>query len=290
MADEWKLLIAKAGYNWNDADIRNIVFDSDKTMLKEAVILSGYLDFSPGDTYKEISIAHGLGYTPWFIPYMKNGTTGEEEVLPVIPVGIEGPAFSACVDSTHVKFKADFGYGYNEGFYPVDSFYTNDSSYYKAHVGDEDGGKDCAMCFKGDYMGPIIVEQGASIHSASIDFWVSEKTGSSDTKIKVWGIDVDDYNGGASSDLGLQKTDAFGEQNVAAGSNSYFGINVGSQVQEIVNRASYTPGAFGFFVFNNGSPSGCSVKDYNWNSFLRVRINGTLRLYFKAVVFADKIL
>jgi len=290
MADEYALIIAKAGYNYTDPDIRNLMFHSDKAMLKESSVVSGYVDFSPGDSYKELVIPHGLGYTPWFIPYMRNNSTAQEEILPVIPTGIEGPAFSAYADNTNIVFKADLYFGYNEALYSVNSYYTNSGTYLKAQVGEDGGGKDCMIYFDLDWFSPIEIVKYDTIDSATIDFWISQKGSSGDTKIKTWGIDIDDASGGADSDLGKAKTTAEGSQNVAAGAGSYFGINVKTQVQEIVNRSGWVKNSFGFYIFNDSSPSGVYVQDSNWNSFLTIRKSGTLRLYFKAVIFVDKIL
>ena len=66
-----KIRISKSGFNvLTETDTDNIVYDSDYDTLK--YYTSGYVNVTPVGADKEETVAHNLGYIPFFIAYVNN--------------------------------------------------------------------------------------------------------------------------------------------------------------------------------------------------------------------------
>lgn len=294
MTDSYKFIVAKNGYAYNNNDIRNIVFHSDYKLLKQYIEATGSLTFSAGETYKSVSLAHNLGYVPAYLPFIHwpdftSGVT-QYHLTPVYASGFMGDiAIVSYSDSSNIVFNAEV-YDVFTNYYPILFDYTDNYSNngnYNLCFGKEGGdGRDCAIRFYN-----IDLNKNQSITSATIEYWISEKGSStSDAKLQCWGIDEDDC-GEIWQNLGRDKTSARTTQNVAAGANSFFGINVTNQVREIIARNGWQNGNhMGFYIFDDGSPNNTHRRDSNYNTYLKIVLPGSHTMYFKALVFLDKIL
>jgi len=294
MTDQHKFIIAKNGYHYTDADIRNILFHSDYKLLKQFAELTGSLTFSAGETLKTISLNHNLGYVPAYLPFLHwpdfTDQVVQYHLTPVYASGIFGDlAIISYADSTKILFQAEV-YDVFTHYYPFMFDYTDNYSnngYYDLWFGKEGGsGRDCGIRFYN-----IGLNKNQSITSATIEFWISEKGSSTqDAKLQCWGIDEDDC-GEIWENLGREKTTARRTQNVAAGANSYFGIDVTEQVREIIARNGWANGNhMGFYIFDDGSPDNTHRRDSEYKTYLKIVLPGSHTMYFKALTFLDKIL
>jgi len=295
MTDSHKFIIAKNGYHYTDADIRNILFHSDYKLLKQFIELSGTLNFTAGDTHKTLSINHNLGYVPAYIPFLHwpdfYDSIVKYYLIPMYASGTFGElAIDSFVDSTKIQLNIDTPDIYKRYFpewWNYIELYSNDD-YYWLSVGNENGnGRDGAIRFSN-----IDLTKNQSITSATLNFYMSARGSSNqDVKIQTWGIDEDDC-GEIWGNLGREKTSARTAQNVSAGTlGEYFGINVTDQVREIIARNGWASGNhMGFYVFNDGSPNDAFRRDSDYQTYLEIVLPGNHTMYFKAVIFVDKIL
>ena len=293
MTNLYKFIIAKNGYAYNDADIRNILFHSDYKLLKQFAELSGTLNFQVDEEYKELTLYHNLGYVPVFLPFTERENWDGNLVSQLLPIAADGPTgyiyMDAYVDDTKIVFRVgtsdEFTYYYPFLFDGTDNYSNN--GYYDLWFGKEGGSsRDCAIRFYN-----IGLNKNQSILSATIEFWISEKGSSTqDAKLQCWGIDEDDC-GEIWENLGREKTTARRTQNVAAGANSYFGIDVTEQVREIIARNGWANGNhMGFYIFDDGSPDNTHRRDSEYKTYLKIVLPGSHTMYFKALTFVDKIL
>jgi len=259
--------------------------------------------FNPGDQNKTVDVTHSLGYVPAHIVLWQGSSlTSKQRLCPYLSANLDinGNAY-AFADSSKIQCKMNLIHPYNQiNITSVADGYSNGGLGNDSLLVGNNGGaaNDCGYRFTNVGAGVYFddtLPQGATIDSASVEFRVDTKYGSNDVSIKTWGIDEDNV-GSFGSDLGKAKTDAYSEQNVAAGSGSYFGINVKDQVQEIVNRAGWaTSNAMGFYTFNNGTPNDRVIEDeliYPGsanNTQLQIRKSGTVTVYFRVIIFKDKI-
>lgn len=294
MTDQFKFIVAKNGFGYNDADIRNIMFHSDYKLLKQFVELTGSLSFDADNLEKTLSINHNLGYVPAYIPFVNRPDVYDDYIekyslLNIYADGALGSlSLDSYVDSTKILFKAsvpDTFHVYSPFPFGYPDMYSNNGSYNLTFGKEGSDGRDGAIRFY-----DVNILKNTPITGATIEFWISEKGSStSDAKLKCWGIDEDDC-GEIWENLGREKTTAYTTQNVAAGASSYFGINVTEQVREIIARNGWSANNhMGFYIFNDGSPDNTFRRDYDYLTYLKITLSGSYTMYFKAVVFLDKI-
>ena len=115
-----RIIVTKPGYNANeDPDPRNVNFDSDLASLKYYV--EGTEVVSGGAGYTETTIAHNLGYKPFFAAYI--GPLVEAADFSMVPfVFADFSNFflgSAWVDDTNLYLQIwhDYGTTVNATFY-----------------------------------------------------------------------------------------------------------------------------------------------------------------------------
>lgn len=134
--------------------------------------------------------------------------------------------------------------------YPAGSGFAN-----SWHCGSDGSG--------GNYEGAIRfqnvdIPNGETILSAQLNCYVGTKgAGSGDMKYVCKGIDEDNTSEYSSSPMARTSTTASKTSQISLPSaGNYFGIDVTSIVQEIVNRGGWSSGnAMGFQIFNNSSPN-----------------------------------
>ena len=108
-----KLLIAKAGYNaLTETNPDNLVFSSDYNTLKYAISGSYEMTNVTGNT--EVTIAHNLGYVPFFICYCNDFVAqptyyGLTEYFN--STGGISRAARAYVDDTNIYLSLNYGSG-----------------------------------------------------------------------------------------------------------------------------------------------------------------------------------
>lgn len=301
--DLFDLIISKKGFNWDDPNIRNIDFHSSMALPQDkGITVSGYLDFNPGDVRKELVIAHGLPFTPWYIPFRKNNTTGREAILPEFwasEAGIEGfSVINTCIDATNIKFKVDFD-PYNRGD-AFNVFTRGVSDYWSTRydnnevftVGREgSSGKDGAMRFQS-----VPVTGGESLVAANLYIYTAAKIGAPPNIIRFVTTGIDEDNTPSfNNPMGRPKTDAntITSRTVPYNIGDTVEVDVLSQINEIRSRGGWSSGnAMGFLMNEQDSSNDSLIRDFMPypESFLRITRSGTLRLYFKAFILTEKIL
>lgn len=108
-----KIVVAKPGYNAiTDTNPDHLNFSSDYNTLKYNISgskrINGSWTTNPGNSPKIFtdSVAHGLGYVPFFICYVDFVGTGKYNIVPynysVMTTGSE--LASAWIDSTYLYF------------------------------------------------------------------------------------------------------------------------------------------------------------------------------------------
>ena len=110
----------------------------------------------------------------------------------------------------------------------------------------------------------VSVAQGITIQGATLSIYVALKgSGSGDIKTNIWGMDDDNTADFSSSPMGRSKTTATDSSTRSVPSmGEFINYDVGSIVQEIVNRGGWSSGnAMGFIVEDNGSPLDVWVYD-----------------------------
>jgi len=290
--------VSAPGKDVNIADINDLILHSEYSMFKYHGEYTTSTVFNPGDITKTVSITHGLGYVPAFISYGKRSDDGANFIIPSLPYGISEFDYSeswADIDKIYFKITLFSGYGqqpvgWNEFIYSPSDFYNSFfGSTESVQVGNQDGsGVSGALRFTG-----ITLDKNQSISSAEVNFYVGVRgNGSGDMKIRSYGIDEDNTDS-FGYPLGRSKTSAVNIQNVSLPqSGEYFGINLKSQVEEIIARNGWSNGnAIGFIFDDDGSPNNVYTYDgkTGTNSFFKYRIPGTLTVNFRTIVFKDKI-
>ncbi len=115
-----KIIISKAGYNvLTETDSNNLIFSSDYNTLKyhTSGSFSIDIDINNTDTTEVESIAHNLGYVPFFTVFIKHQTN----YLP------------AC------EYHTTVGYGFGEGVYRAFTTWATSSTLYVQVYSDADG-------------------------------------------------------------------------------------------------------------------------------------------------------
>ncbi len=109
----------------------------------------------------------------------------------------------------------------------------------------------------------ISINQGQSIVSAILNFYVGAKNGSTDLFYRIVGMDEDNTADFTSNPLGRPDTTAQPTGRVALPSvGNGWGANVKSVVEEITQRGGWSNGnSMGFKLYDNGSANGVRFND-----------------------------
>ena len=301
MSLDYGIKVTKPGYAIDTTDIRNIIMSSKYPQLKIFSDTTTSLTFHPGDVTEYVDITHNLGYVPAHLIIWKD-EANKEWVLPFYPRGIEVPsAVTAYADTTKIRITEEFFYGWNlieltqwlEGC-------TDDGDNSNIRIGKKDGSSKTGA-IRYEYVGSGFfgfgnsLPQGASIDSATLDFYMQEvgrRTPTQDMVIMTVGIDEDDC-GSVIGNFGRSTTSADMGQNVAAGTvGEYFGINIKDIVQEIVNRGGWADNHhMGFYIYDDGTPDGEWRRDTSStpDTKLIIKKSGNLTHNFRVIIFSDKI-
>lgn len=298
MTDAFDLIISKKGYNWDNSDIRNIDFHSSMALPQEKTVLTGYLDFAPGDTKKSLTLPHGLNFTPWYFPYFRNNDLGQEMMLPIFPTGIEGigfPSITSRVNGTNVVFDVDFGIGWN--VYRL--YFSHLWNTYNDSTGFFEVGREGGSSYHGAVRIPSVpVTSSESLESAKLYYVVTGRAGTPNVDVirfRIWGIDEDNTQT-FNNPMSRPKTDAMTYQTrtVPNQLGDTVEMDVISQLNEIRSRGGWSSGnAMGFLVEDYNSDNDAafwSASEGGDGVWMELKKSGTLRLYFKAVVLTEKII
>lgn len=294
MTDAFDLIISKKGYNWDDSDIRNIDFHSSMALPQAKTILTGYLDFDPGDTKKTLTLPHGLSFTPWYFPYFRNNTLSQEMMLPIFPTGIEGigfPKITSHVNGTNVVFDVDFEIGWN--VYQIfasdlwSTWYDDNSAFTVGRSGSS--GKHGAMRFEN-----IPLSSSTGLTQARILAYVGAKDGSTSSHMRWHTYGIKEVNTQSfNNPMDRTRTTAVTniDRTVPVNYGDYVEMFVTNQVNEIRALSGWTTGnAMGFTMVEDGSDNDAIFGEFTPSgSYIELTLSGTLRLYFKAVVLTEKI-
>lgn len=298
MAVDYGIKVVQSGANINTTDIREILMSSKYSMLKFHSDNTSSVMVNGGDTNKYVEFTHNLGYVPAFIAYHKYGSN--IYFIPSVPRSSDFDNYGyAWADTTKVRCGVVFPNGYNK------LIRTTYNTAYTTYLGGANGyvvagntGSGNSSGVEYDNIGAevgdaITVPQGATISSATLDFFIKDKGSGGNPSIKTVGIDVDDCPQ-FGSDMGQAQTSASTTQDVAAPDESFVGIDVTGQVQEIVNRPGWANGNnMGFYILDNGNSSNKYISNYDLTTLREISLyivkSGSLSVSFRCIIFKDKI-
>lgn len=289
MNKDYGFKIVKEGSSVNTTDIRNILSSSKYSMLKYYKDQTGLVTFTPGDTLQTADIQHNLGYVPAFIAYAKD-LDGKMHYIsaPPYPSGYDFYMY-AYADS--VKITCGFGFALSA----YNKLTPNNNDNWNSFDADNSHfsvGNQLGKTFEGAYrFTSITIPQGTTINSAILSSKVDLKgSSSSDTKVKIYGIDEDNTAAFSSSPMSRTQTTAFTTENVTLPPEGQFSNHdVTTQVQEIISRANWASGnALGILIFNDTSPENAWWRD-NLHGYLSITYGGNTTLTFRTIIFKNKI-
>jgi len=284
-----RMRIAKPGKSVFSTDPRDFVLDERYNMFKYHSTSTTSVTLTAGSTENSATVTHNLGYVPAYIVYYQRSDESVERLVPSLPFGVDFDIYPwAYATTTGVVVGVSSATPYNQVTADVSDGYTNIGTNILIGVGNYSGSPlDCGYRFD-----ILNVAKNASISSATLDFGVDLKVGSSDVYLKTWGI-AEDNVGAFGSDLGKTKTTASVSQTTASPTNSTFGINVKTIVEEITTRSGWASGnAIGFYTFDNGTSANNYVYDELFAgqyTTLSVVLSGSVTVSFRVVIFKDKI-
>jgi len=307
--------VSKAGYDVKTCDPNKLVFSSKYSTLRVKQQGSGIITHSGGRT---ITIPHNLGYVPMFLVHttpdpLYGGFYDKNDyfINPIVPVvagacHIERDTI-AWADSNNIYIKAGDDVGWLYKYIVDDSEDTAVKYIGSGHhfTGWATIGYDN---WAGIWIGPnsgalryndVGISQGVSIYKAEVGFYIYDRTGSSDVKVKWYGIDEDNT---VPFDEGIGATDRTKTSaSVSATCHTSFNegdtwvVSVTNIVQEIINRGGWSSGnSLGFIIDNDGTPSDNSISDeggggfYCSYNFLRILLSNNL-VNYKYTIFYNKI-
>ena len=289
-----KFRIVKAGKSITSTDVRDYLIDDQYAIPKYHNEYTASVTLSPGDKVKTVSITHGLGYVPAFIPYFKDGIDSKTRIIPSIPYGVDFENWANCyADDDKIYFEFHYetsdGGGWNELIYSSDDQYSSSigRSYLSIGHDDDFGDESSAVRFAS-----IAFAKSASITGASLKLKITERGDDrDDVDFKTYGIDEDDTGDFSSSPMGRSQTTASVTQSQASSTPTfYMTINVKSIFEEINSRASWSSGNdMGFLMFNNGTGDDNWIANSGNGHTLEVLNTGNLTVNFRVIVFKDQI-
>lgn len=299
MAVDYGLKVMQEGADITDTDIRNILMSSKYSMLKFHSDQTDSVTVNAGDEEQYVEFSHSLGYVPAFIAYYK--FDNKIYFIPNVPRSGDFPNYGyAWADSTKVRCGIVFPTPYNQ--LVRDTYDTAYTTWTGGHNGYVIAGKVLTSSTDGgveyDNIGSevgdsITLPQGSTISSATLDFFIKDKGSGGNPNIITYGIDVDDCSQ-FGSDMGQAQTSASSAQTVAAPDESFVGISVTSQVQEIVNRGGWANGNnMGFYILNNGSADSAYINNFDFTNLGVIKLvivkSGTATAEFRCIIFKDKL-
>ena len=292
---DYGIKVTQEGVSTATTDIREILMSSEFPMLKYHSDTSTSLDLTPGDTSKYIDVSHDLGYVPAFICY--NIVDGKTIFIPSLGRATDFNEYTyAWADSSKVRA----GIAFTTGAYgQQDKEPQSSSDYWDEHFG-TDGfiliGKKDGNSRSGAIRFPSVpLNNSETITSATLDVAVEFKgAGATNLIIQTYGIDEDNTSSFTSSPMGRSRTTAVTSQSVSLPTTGeFFGINVKSQVEEIITRGGWSYGnAMGFHILDNGTADTVWSEDdlsTGITSRLKLTHGSTKTINYRVVIFKDKI-
>ena len=299
----YKIKLAKSGSSYSTTDPRNLLLDSDETMLKFHSTTNDSIAITAGNTTGTCTVNHGLSYIPSFIIYAYGSDPFVQQlndagaILPVIPdVKSGNPYINAYANSTSVVVKIELPSKYNETTYTGNAALWEDSTAsYSIIAGKKvSTGTGSAVRFTN-----IAIPQGEDIVSAKFEYKNVETTATDDIKFKIYGIDEDNTASfdNYSNVNARDKTTEYNAKTQAASTSTFnFGDTWTDIVQEIVDREDWESGNAMGFVFNdNGSPNdkviATETSEFDLEDVeLKIVRPGTLTIKLRIIIFKDEIL
>lgn len=286
-----RIRVAQPGKSIFSTDIRDFRFDERYGMFKYHSTTNTSVALNAGYTEASATVSHALGYTPAFIAYYKRSDESVWRILPDIPYGVGFDMYPwayATTTGVTVGYTSAIPYnritvtGDNSGI--REELWTGSAGIIGGNA--SGSGYSSAIRFWG-----VPVAKNGSFVSASLEIKdIFSGSSTSDTKVKLYGIDED--NVGTGFDWNYAKTTAVTNRSQNPNSGRWnFSIGVLDQVNEITSRSGWTYGnAMGFIFNDDGSPTNAYIGD-DTNSYpeLQVTISGTLTVYFRVIIFKDKI-
>lgn len=101
-----KIKIAKPGYNvLTETNPDNLIYSSDYDTLKYHA--SGEAQVSVSGSPAEVTVAHGLGYAPFFIAYVDTFSPSGLSQVPGDAISANYTIANVYADATNITFRVD---------------------------------------------------------------------------------------------------------------------------------------------------------------------------------------
>ena len=262
--------VSKAGFDVLTTADKNLIFSSAFGSLKVHTQGTGTLT----DSARTITVAHGLGYVPMFLVHTQTEAgyfidDDDYVIAPHVPI-IAGGCYldrqvTAWADSTNLYIKAEpnFGVGHyslssttlNECLAQVDDLMGYQTSYIEMGYQGDTGENSNTGGYR---FGGVLLDQGASIYTATVIHYIGGRNGAGEVKLRIYGIDEDNtgkFDAGQEFHV-RDKTTAYVDHNTTASTGDYVSKDVKSIVSEIIVRVGWSSGNAMGFVLNDNSTVG----------------------------------
>lgn len=291
MTDKYGIQITDPDVDLEEAIPEEYIFNSEYRSLRISSRGSGSINSTSGGGL--VTIPHGLGYVPAFLVHVDPGQSNNYYIAPYVPTGIFGtPLIYAYADPTNLYIKADSA-GSNTNY-----TISDDNCMYREGGGfQSDGGATIGDISGTTWRGAlryqnISLSQGASVTSATLNFYGGEVGAGNLDNMYCYGIDEDNtdvFNNPFSRTKTTASTLLGG---TVPSVGNYYSINVKSQVEEIVDRGGWSSGnAMGFTIIPLGDESTGYMFDDNdgTNSYLNVVTTTATVANYKYTIFLNQL-
>ena len=218
----WGIKITKPGYGTSTTDPRNMLMNSEYSMLKIHSITDETITISAGSNTGNVTVSHSLGYVPAFMAFAYGTNPWVQQlddagqIIPIYASLKSGnPNVESYSNSTGVTTTVTLPENYNEYNYNwtapndlYDALYGARSYTVTGHKAGN--GRNHAIKFDN-----VDIDQGSTIVSASLEHYTEYRwvtTPAQDMKLKTWGIDEDNTDSFDSDPMGRTKTTAVTSQ------------------------------------------------------------------------------
>jgi hypothetical protein len=296
---DYGLKVTKAGASISSSDLRDIIFSSKYSMLKQHSTSTGSATISQGGTSCYVDFTHNLGYVPVFLAYVSVSgfEDSKDRMIPNYSwgsiVGSEEYNFfgvsTAYANSSTIRCTYNLSIPYNTLTYDADGvLWELETEGAALVVGNAGDGKSSGWHFS-----DVLIAKDAALTTAQLEIKnVFSGPTNADTKYRIYGIDED--NVGDINDFGKTKTTAYDARNQSKVSGWFnFGTDCKDQVAEIISRSGWASGNnMGFYLNDDGSNSDAYIGTATSGvaGVLTIVKTGSITVTFRVIIFKDKII
>jgi hypothetical protein len=298
MTDTFGLKVSKTGASVGSTDVRDLIFHHNYTMLKYHSNTSTSVTLTEDQTEASTTVSHNLGYVPAFLVYYKRSDESVERLIPDIPYGVDFDYYPwAYATTTGVTVGYSYKTYFNRATYTATDYYNtywgDNSAYLIGRTGapptiDGSTGRNGAVRFTN-----VAIAGADTITRAKVYLYAGNKNGSSSLVVRWHNYGIDEDNTASFGDpFGRDTTTATSyQERTVPGLGDYVEVDVLDEATEIKNRVGWSSGnAMGFTFIEDGGDDSASFWDTTPPySYMELTKDGSLTVYFRVIIFKDKI-